>query len=152
MEKITENSQTVKQTEQLKYKSIKNNDLQPGDCVSIDQYTSKKRGRLAKGYGKTPVNETYAGGTIFVDHASGYIHVEHQVSLHAPDTIIAKRNFERLMYDRGVSVKQYRSDNGVFSSSEFENEIKSENQTITYSGVDAQHQNGVAERSIKTVR
>ena len=55
------------------------------------------------------------------------------------------------MYDKGVSVKRYRSDNGVFSSSEFENEIKRENQTITYSGVGAQHQNGVAERSIRTV-
>ena len=73
------------------------------------------------------------------------------MSLHAPDTIIAKRNFEQLMYDKGVSVKQYRSDSGVFSSSEFENEIKRENQTITYSGVGAQHQNGVAERSIRTV-
>ena len=74
--------------------------------------------------------------------------MEHQISLHAPDTIIAKRNFERIMYDKGVSVRTYRSDNGVFASSEFEAEIKKEDQTITYSGVGASHQNGVAERAI----
>eukprot|EP00816_Leptocylindrus_hargravesii_P003943 CAMPEP_0196825070 /NCGR_PEP_ID=MMETSP1362-20130617/92843_1 /TAXON_ID=163516 /ORGANISM="Leptocylindrus danicus, Strain CCMP1856" /LENGTH=456 /DNA_ID=CAMNT_0042205443 /DNA_START=1757 /DNA_END=3127 /DNA_ORIENTATION=+ len=132
----------------LKYNSIKNKDLKPGDYVSIDQYTSRKHGRLSKGFGKAPANETYAGGTIFVDHASGYIHVEHQISLRAPDTIIAKRNFERIMYDKGASVKTYRSDNGVFALSDFENAIKKEDQTITYSGVGASHQNGVAERAI----
>jgi len=112
---------------------------------------SRKCGQLSKGYGKAPVNETYAGGTIFVDHASGYILVEHQISLHAPDTIISKRNFERIMYDKGVLIKMYQLDNGVFLSSEFENVIKRENQTITYSSVGASHQNGVAERAIRAV-
>lgn len=50
-------SSTVKSGEQLKFNSIKNNDLQPGDCVSIDQYSSQKRGRLSKGFGKAPTGK-----------------------------------------------------------------------------------------------
>ena len=86
-----------------------------------------------------------------MDHASGFIHVEHQVSLSAGDTIRSKRNFERLLYNHGVIVKSYRADNGVFSSADFEAEILRGSQTITFSGVGAQHQNGVAERAIRTV-
>ena len=63
------------------YNLIKSGDLNPGDRVSMDQYTSTTRGQLTKGFGKSPINKTYGGGTIFVDHASGFIHVEHQVSL-----------------------------------------------------------------------
>ncbi len=44
------------------------------------------------GYGKVSSAQTYGGGTICVDHASGYIHVEHQISLSAADTICSKRN------------------------------------------------------------
>ena len=67
------------------------------------------------------------------------------------DTIWAKRNFERLLFDHGVLVRKYRPNNGVFNSAEFEAEIGKGSQSITYSGVGAQHQNGVAERAIWTV-
>ena len=39
----------------------------------------------------------------------------------------------------------------MFSSADFEAEISRGSQTITYSGVGAQHQNGVAEHAIRTV-
>ena len=129
-------------------RNIKENDLRPGDCISIDQYVCSHRRRLTTGNGKTPSAQTYGGGTIFVDHASGYIHVEHQISLSAADTIRWKRNFERLLMNHGVFVRRYRADTGVFTSAAFEEEIRNGSQTITYSGVGAQHQNGVAERAI----
>ena len=69
----------------------------------------------------------------------------------AGDTIRAKRNFERLVFNHGVIVRKYRADNGVFNSAEFEVEIGKGLQSITYSGVGAQHQNGVAKRAIRTV-
>ena len=62
----------------IAYNSIESGDLRLGDRVSMDQYSSTARGRLTKGYGTAPVNETYGGGTIFVVHASGFMHVEHQ--------------------------------------------------------------------------
>ena len=73
----------------ISYNSIKSGDLRPVDRVSMNQYSSTTRGRLTKGYGKTPINDTNGRGTIFMDHASGFIHVEHQVSLCASDTIAA---------------------------------------------------------------
>ena len=109
------------------------------------------RGRLTTGYGKTPSVQTYGGGTIFVDHASGYIHVEHQISLLATNTIRSKRNFERILMNHGVLVRLYRADNGVFNSAAFEEEIEKGSRSITYSGVGAQPQNGVAERAVRTV-
>ena len=51
--------------------------------MSIDQYISSHKGRLSSGFGKTDLNLTYSSGTIFVDHASGFIHVEYQVTLSA---------------------------------------------------------------------
>ena len=121
---------------------IKENNLRPGDCISIDQYVCLHRGRLTAGYGKTPSVQIYGGGTIFVDHASEYINIEHQISLSAADAICSKRIFERLLMNRGVLVHRYRADNGMFTSAAFEEEIRNGSQTITYSGVGAQHQNG----------
>ena len=44
----------------------------------------------------------------------------------------------------------FRGDNGVFRSEEFLGALHRSNQSITFSGVGAHHQNGVAERAIKT--
>jgi len=71
--------------------------------------------------------------------------------LSAGDFICSKRNFEHLLHNHGVLVKSYSADNGVFSSKDFEDEILKGSQSITYSGVRAQNQNGVAERAICTV-
>ena len=99
---------------------LKVSDLQPGDRVSIDQYESSVRGRLATTRGKESFgHKYYAGGTIFCDHASGYVYCSHQVSLRATDTVISKRAFERSAKSCGVKVEKYHGDNGVFKSKEF---------------------------------
>ena len=46
-------------------------------------------------------------------------------------------------------IQQYRGDNGVCQSAEFKNDLKRFSQVIDYCGVDAHHQNGVAERGIR---
>jgi hypothetical protein len=51
----------------------------------------------------------------------------------------------------GVTIKGYRADNAPFGSEEFVAEIALKKQTLDFSGVGAHHQNGVAERAIKTV-
>ena len=98
-----------------------------------------------------PSAQTYGGGTIFVDHVSRYTHVEHQISLLATDTICSKRNFERILMNHSVLVQRYKADNGVLSSAAFEEEIQKGSQTIMYSGVGGQHQNGVTGRAIRTM-
>ena len=94
----------------------------------------------------------YCGGTIFVDHASGLIHVEHQVSLGTMDTLSSKHAFERMAFSNGVVIQKYHGDNGaVFTSHEFNKHIIEMEQGFKFSGVGAHHQNGVAERAIQTV-
>ena len=93
----------------------------------------------------------YAGGMIFVDHASGFIHIEFVVTLTAAETIAAKHRYEREMLSQGVTVVAYQADNGTFSAASFVKELHDRFQAVGYSGVGAAHQNGVAERNIGTI-
>ena len=135
----------------LKEMELKKNDLTPGQRVSVDHFQSALPGRLYSSKGGTDRKDMYHGGSIFADHASGYIQVRHQVSLSAEDSIKAKLSYEQDSADAGVFVKAYHTDNGVFTSKDFMHQLISSNQQIRFSGVGAAHQNGVAERSIRTV-
>lgn len=130
---------------------IRQGDLNPGDCVSLDQYISALPGRLPHTKGKEPKSERYNGGTIFVDHSSSLMFLQHQVSLTAGETLRAKKKFEQQAAQFGVSIKNYRADNVPFGSAAFLQNIKDNGQTIDFSGTGAHHQNGVAERAIQTV-
>ena len=58
---------------------------------------------------------------------------------------------EREAATSGVKIKSFRADNGVFKSAEFRLELKDNGQNITFCGVGAHHQNGIAERYIRTM-
>ena len=73
------------------------------------------------------------------------------MSLKASETLRGKNRFERFAATCGVNVLNYRGDNGIFKSAEYRSDLKRKKQTIRFSGVGAHHQNGVAERSIRTV-
>ena len=123
--------------------------LQPGDCISIDQYEVSVPGRtVTSGNSSSP---KYVGGTLFVDHMSGKIFTHHQLSLRANDTLMGKRILEREACQLGIKVSSFLSDNGVFRSAEFRRDLDCKNQSIRFSGVGAHHQNGIAERAIKTI-
>ena len=53
--------------------------------------------------GREPDRDRFCSGTIFCDAASGYIHVEHQASLSAKDSILAKEAFEQVAMDHGLT-------------------------------------------------
>ena len=131
--------------------SIKAGDLQPGQQVSVDHFYATHKGRLYESFGRSKADKMYMGGCIFVDHASGYIHVEHQVGLNSHETLKAKRAYEKECYEMGVGVQSYQSDNGTFASREYEEDLKNLRQHQRFAGVGAHHQNGVAERSIQTI-
>ena len=131
---------------------LRHNNTEPsGDCVSIDQYASTVLGRLPHTKGKEKKDEKYNGGTVFVDHATGYVHIEHQVSMRAGETVASKSKFEKFAMQHGVQIKRYRADNHPFNSKEFEESIDATRQSLSFSGVGAKHQNGVAERTIQTI-
>ena len=131
--------------------SLSRGHCDPGDCVSTDQFVVTNKGRTLRSFGKEKKKNKIAGGTIFKDHASGFISVHNQISLRAGETIVAKKSFERTSGTYGVAIKKYHADNGVFVSEAFRNDIITCGQQLELSGVGGQHQNGRAERSIRTV-
>jgi hypothetical protein len=126
-------------------------DLLPGRKVSIDQYISSVPGRLPNTKGKELKKDRYNGGTLFVDHSSAYVHLQHQVSLRVGETLRAKHSFEKFAASHGVKISGFRADNVPFAASEFVADLESKGQAIDYSGTGAHHQNGVAERAIQTI-
>lgn len=123
-----------------------------GDFVSMDQFIVKTPGRLLEGFGREGANNRFHGGTIFNDAATGILWVENQVSLGAGETILAKESFEQWLRETaGVEIKHLHSDNGVFNANEFVADCKDKDQSQSFSGVGAQHQNAKAERAIQTV-
>ena len=132
-------------------REIKDGDLMPGDKVSGDQYHCAVPGRRHDTFGKESSHEKYTGGTLFVDHASGYIFLRNQVSLRAGETVQTKVLFEQFASSVGVTLKNFRVDNHPFASQEFREDCNNKSQEMDFSGVGAHHQNGVAERSLRTV-
>lgn len=128
--------------------ALKAGDLHTGVSVSVDHFESRLPGQTFDSYGK-PSSSTYKGGCIFVDHSSGYVHVEHQVGFTAVEMIQAKQTFEKL--NHGDIVENYLTDNGAFKANKFVAHIRDHAQKIQYCGTNAHHQNGVAERSIWTI-
>ena len=129
---------------------LKSEHTTPGH-FSIDQFVSKARGRLLHTYGKEDDSAKYTGGTIYVDEASSMVFVQLQVSLDEAETLRGKHLVEREALNCGIHVRTYRGDNGIFRSKGFLRDLEARGQTIKYSGVGAHHQNGVAERAIRTI-
>jgi len=138
----------VNTTSEIKEKrmELKKGDIFPGQRISVDHYQSAVPGRPYSSRGSTDTKNMYHGGAIFVDHASGYLSVKHQVSLSAADTIKAKLKFEREASESGVIIQGYHTDNGTFNAKEFMEALTAANQKIRFSGAGGAHQNGVAER------
>jgi hypothetical protein len=51
----------------------------------------------------------------------------------------------------GFKVKEYHFDIGIFSSTEYKEHCMRQHQKYSFSGIGAKHQNGIAERNIKSV-
>ena len=67
-------------------------DVQPGDCVSLDQYESSYLGHLPHTKGKEKKRDKFVGGTIGVDHARSMIVVlQHQSSLRTGNMLEFKK-------------------------------------------------------------
>ena len=73
------------------------------------------------------------------------------MDINATETVKAKLTFEREAQSQGVVIKGYHTDNGIFNSSEFMEELLKKQQKIRFSGAGSSHQNGAAECAIKTV-
>ena len=85
--------------------------------MSADHYISRAPGRLYHTKGKSDQSYMFSGGCVFIDHASSYVIINHQVAIKATETVKAKINFDREAQIQGVVIKGYHTDNGIFNAS-----------------------------------
>jgi transposase InsO family protein len=140
---------SIKRTDKMNTGALKVEKMFPGQMVSVDHFMSSTKGRLLHTYGKEADDEKFRGGCIFVDHSSGYIHVELQSHLSSHETLGAKKEFETMSAGYGVVIQEYLSDNGTaFRNADYIAHLEQFHQTMKHAAVGAHHSNGIAERSI----
>jgi hypothetical protein len=71
--------------------ALKSDHLSPRLQVSVDHFECRQRGRTCDSCGKVS-SKKYKGGCIFLDHASSYIHVEHQFGFSAVENLEPKNH------------------------------------------------------------
>jgi hypothetical protein len=120
----------------------------PGECVSVDHMQSTEPGFYGQAKGAL-IKTCFRNATIFIDH---YSHLKFvylmTTNLTSKETIDAKRAFERFAAKHGVQIKHYHCDNGQFADSLFCKACDAHNQKLTFYGVNAHFQYGIAEQAI----
>ena len=121
----------------------------PGECVSVDHLQSTEPGFFGQAKGRL-TKTRYKNATVFVDHFSRlqYIHLM-TTNLTSSETLEAKHAFERFAAEHGVKITHYHCDNGRFADTAFIRSCEESRQKITFCGVNAHFQNGIAERAIR---
>jgi hypothetical protein len=122
-----------------------------GQVVSVDQMISTQVGFVAQLEGRL-TTQRYRAATVFVDHFSRLKFIYLMTSLSSEETVAAKKAFERFASNNGVHIQQYHCDNGRFADKAFINHCEQQQQHITYCGVNAHFQNGIAEKAIRDIQ
>jgi hypothetical protein len=123
----------------------------PGQMVSVDQLESSAAGLISQLKGKL-TRRRYKAATIFVDNFSRISYVHLQESLTSADIVEAKEAFEAFTRNMGVRIQHYHADNGRFADNGFMNDVKQHQQTISFCGVNAHFQNGIAKKRIRDLQ
>jgi hypothetical protein len=131
--------------------SITQDDHHPGSNTSIDHvdtanvpgYTWKHKGR--------PTLKKYKNFMLFVDHKTRLVYPSFQESKTASEACRSKFDYETFTKRYNITIDSYHADNGAFRSEIFQKSIHNNNQKLNFSGVNAQWQNGLVERSNGTL-
>jgi len=139
------------QVPKSKRKQIQQEAKEPGQIIPVDQIESSTPGFIAHLKGNL-TKKRYTAATVFVDHYSrlGYVHLQRSTT--AEETVEAKRAFESFCMARNVKVKHYHADNGRFQDKLFMEDLHKCCQTISFCGVNAHFQNGIAKKRIKDLQ
>lgn len=123
----------------------------PGQCVSVDQLESTTPGLIAQLKGRA-TRHRYKYVTVFVDNYSGLSFVYLMKSISSEETVKAKRAFEAYARSLGVTILHYHADNGRFADNMFLKATADARQSISFCGVNAHHQNSIAEKRIRDLQ
>ena len=118
--------------------------------ISCDQVISPTPGLVPTHRG-SPTTTWYVRATIFVDHWSDFTYVYLMTKLTGVSTVAAKQAFEQILKKHGVKALHYHANNGLFDTKVFCKSIAHNGQTLTFCGVNAHHQNSIAECCIQDV-
>lgn len=95
----------------------------------------------------------YKCATVYVNQYSrlGYVYLQKTAS--AEETVEGKKAFEAFARQHGVQILNYHADNGIFKAHPlWMEECKRMLQGMAFAGVNAHHQNGIAERRIRELQ
>jgi hypothetical protein len=121
----------------------------PGECVSVDHMQSTEPGFYGQAKGALTKTQ-FCNATIFINHYSPLKFVYLMTTnLTSNKTINAKRAFKQFAAEHGVQIRHYHCNNGRFANTLFCAACNSQNQKLTFCGVNAHFQNGIAERAIQ---
>ena len=124
----------------------------PGHTVSVDTMPSTSVPGLMPQLRGRPTTRRYKYATVFIDHYSDFTYAHLHESNTAEEVLAGKLAFERHSFSSGVKIRHYHCDNGVFADKDFITSCNNMQQTYSFCGVNAHHQNGVAERRIRDLR
>jgi hypothetical protein len=113
------------------------------DGANVSGYTWQHKGR--------PALKKYKKIMLFVDHKTCLVYPSFQESKTVSEACRSKCDFENFAKRYQVTVKSYHADNRAFRTETFQNAIENKNQRLNFSGVKAQWQNGLVERSNGTL-
>jgi hypothetical protein len=122
-----------------------------GQCVSVDQLVSMQVGLIAQLKG-TLTKKHYTAATVFVDHYSRLKYIHLMTKLTSEETMDAKRAFEHFAEQHGIHILHYHCNNGQFADNAFKNSCSAKGQQLTFCGVNAHFQKGIAEKAIRDLQ
>jgi hypothetical protein len=123
----------------------------PGQIVSVDQMISTQVGFIAQLKGAL-TKKRYIAATVFINHYSRLQYIHLMTRLTSQETIDAKQAFEHFAKQHGVKILHYHCNNGRFADNDFKIACSSSNQRLTFCGINARFQNGIAEKAIWDLR
>ncbi len=115
----------------------------PAECVSVNQMTSTKVGFYVQMKEKL-TKKRYRCATDFVDHYSRLRFVHLQINDSSIETVAAKQAFKTFAAEHGIKIQHYHCNNGHFSDNAFKQACHEQRQKLTFCGVNAHFQNGIA--------
>jgi hypothetical protein len=88
----------------------------------------------------------YKYAAVYVDQASRLSFIWLQKTAAPQETPEGKTSFEQYAKDRGVIICAYHADNVIVRAYKWVMACQAQGQSLTFAGVNARHQNGIAER------
>jgi hypothetical protein len=127
--------------------SITQYDHHPGFNTSVDHVDAENIPGYTWQHKGLPTLKKYKNFMLFVDHKTRLVYPSFQESKTASEACRSKCDYEIFAKRYIITIDSYHADNGAFRSEIFQKSIDNNNQELNFSGINAQWQNGLVERS-----